>query len=325
MRKIAAMISCVLCVAMLTGQAALAEASLYEPFSIPVGDSYDCEVYPACISVSKIKYTESDKEIPFSGRYIAEDNQAENNTLTPFDAEAFARELFAGYETETGVLNWKTIGLTAYSRDYEDTAGPDGDVPNLDFSKPTSEAGYYDFDFQQLIKNVPIVNMGIMYKILNYEKDDPYIGYTRANGVSSATVFSKDEYTYYFAPVQEGLTLVDDAPLLPFSQILPTLEEYIIDGYVREVYCLRFGYMVFDGQEGNYILKPVWYMGTEFEMDRKKNLPPLSIISMEVQKINPLIGIVVDAQTGEAFVPYMTPPDRTMLKPGNLLTWDDVK
>lgn len=86
--------------------------------------------------------------------------------------------------------------------------------------------------------------------------------------------------------------------------------------------------MAFDNPSGDdYVLKPVWMMGCYSEADTNRKFPPEDpdyVLSNYVH--GSMWGIVMDAQTGEVYNPTIDMEDKvTVLNPGQILTWDEVK
>lgn len=183
--------------------------------------------------------------------------------------------------------------------------------------------GHYWAHYLQVLHGIPYLTSGVAFIHLGNNASE--ITRFRPNGEFNVTLYDKDSYALNFNPIKEENVLVDDVPLLPFSEIKNRFEEYIETGLARNVRKVWFGYMLFDKEgEGGFILKPVWIMSCDLYDSAKQDDIPITPDLAQVFKETSMNGVVVDAQTGVAYTMDDVPASRTSLSPGQILTWNDI-
>ena len=118
--------------------------------------------------------------------------------------------------------------------------------------------------------------------------------------------------------------LLDDIPLCSMDKVIESIETKIQEGYIRNVYALRFGYCCYLNENEEITLYPVWNVectyiynpeeGKEYE----RNMTGVSYVN----ELN-YHTMIVNAQTGE----FMNPVElkEKLLDCPEIITWEDVQ
>ena len=176
----------------------------------------------------------------------------------------------------------------------------------------TFKSGYYVCSIRQKIKGIPVllgINEQFQRLDLN-DKDKP----TRVrpwslsfkNPINTIRIIDKDSYRLLFSPIEEKSIIEDNVPICSIDNVISSIEELICDGYVRNVYEIRFGYACFyslnSEENKEFTLYPVWEVDCEYESNPKKNIEKNMT---EKNWYEPLISggknyrrLIVNAQTG---------------------------
>lgn len=193
---------------------------------------------------------------------------------------------------------------------------------NLDGSaKPYRDMGYYNLTFTQAFHGIPLMR-GV--KPTKYSKDWK----TPLAPMGNFWVASRNEFRLdLLFPREELGILIVDVPVLPLEKIIPVYEKLIMDGYVRDVASLEFGYAPFweTKEYTTLVAYPCWFLVSEFETNPKRERAGFFSES-ENYTPNPVLGneyvVIVNAQTGELFDPFSISQEDTYVP--NIITWDDV-
>lgn len=120
---------------------------------------------------------------------------------------------------------------------------------------------------------------------------------------------------------------VEDIPLLPFEEILKTLEQQVEAGHAYSLNEVRFGYMCFidpEKERDEFVLLPVWAAKGRTRGDLTL---PFDLKNNQVVKDRGAYGcdsIVVNAQTGQTYdLRGDKRPDRRYVP--HIITWDEVR
>jgi hypothetical protein len=178
--------------------------------------------------------------------------------------------------------------------------------------------GDYRLCFHQLIQGIPVIESGAGLGCAHPQ--------SRALATSWVNIASPNNFTLVYSSIKEKDIIVEDIPLLPFTQIKATFEDYIAKGVVRDIYRVEFGYMLFDDEQNQgYVLKPIWAMYCDIMSNPKKPALVRSPAMLFETKLTGPIGVFVDAQTGEAYTQFEVPKSRKSLPAGKIIYWNDVK
>ena len=126
-------------------------------------------------------------------------------------------------------------------------------------------------------------------------------------------VISKDSYQFRCQLYDEIAMLTDDVPLLSFDEIKPTFEKILNEGFLKDVYFLRLGYIAVyeEGKNENeiYRLLPCWVLTGEYYESAKDEAWWQEWQSTKEAEITPIMNrgatkdIIVNAQTGKIISP----------------------
>ena len=132
------------------------------------------------------------------------------------------------------------------------------------------------------------------------------------------------DFNFLFWPIQEIQKIVDDVPLCNTNDVINCIEEKILDGYIRNVYSLRFGYCCYPTQNEKIILYPVWEIECDYLFNPKEEMnvyqenDGLPITSGQYYST-----MIINAQTGEFMDPIKL--KENLLTCPNIITWEDAK
>ena len=128
-------------------------------------------------------------------------------------------------------------------------------------------------------------------------------------------------YRIQIAPMQEIGRLDEDVPLCSFDEVRNTVEKLVLNGYIRRVYALRFGYCCYRAAAGGNVLYPVWQIECDYAFDPAKQFSPDE--SCPVTERAHYSTMIVNAQTGE----FMNPVELKgrLLDAPKVISWKDVQ
>ena len=131
-------------------------------------------------------------------------------------------------------------------------------------------------------------------------------------------------FSFLFWAIQEIGKTIDDVPLRDINDVIQSVEEKIMDGHIRNVYTLRFGYCCYPDQNEEIILYPVWEIECDYVFNPKQEMR----IYPEDDGIPITSGryystMIVNAQTGE----FMNPVElkEKLLDCPKIIRWEDVQ
>lgn len=237
---------------------------------------------------------------------------AANNPFTLQEAIDFLDDLFLGV-TEGAVHPYVSHVKTAQW--VEKKRNPDGSA------NPYLDMGFYSLKINQAFHGIPLLGSVKVKKFPKVWKPSSF-----AEGFFWAA--SREKFRLDFLYPQDELdVLVADVPVLPLEKIIPVYEKLIMDGYVRDVASLDFGYATFweTKEHTTMIAYPCWFLISEFS-DRPNQDRAKFFAEKENNTGNPVLGVqydvVVNAQTGELFDPFSISQEDTYCP--KIITWDDV-
>lgn len=130
-------------------------------------------------------------------------------------------------------------------------------------------------------------------------------------------------YEVFVTLVRPTEAIIDDVPLLSAEDILHSIEKYIQNGTIPNVYSLRLGYVCYlaDETTGGFILYPMWRV----ECDYVKGDVPYAAnpMSDDYRDGFDFTDLYVDAQTGEVITDKLTSTAQEVCP--TVITWKDVR
>ena len=131
-------------------------------------------------------------------------------------------------------------------------------------------------------------------------------------------------YFFMASPLKKKSVLIDDVPLCSMDKVIESIETKIQEGYIRNVYALRFGYCCYLNENEEITLYPVWNVECTYiynpEEGKKyeRNMTGVSYVN----ELN-YHTMIVNAQTGE----FMNPVEQKekLLDCPKIITWEDVQ
>ena len=196
--------------------------------------------------------------------------------------------------------------------------------------------GNYKCVLRQKIEGIPVL-LGAWDTILKLNKKD--VNFNQPTEWSGENIFKygdfflpswmlesdmNGDFNFLFWPIQEIQKIVDDVPLCNTNDVINCIEEKILDGYIRNVYSLRFGYCCYPTQNEKIILYPVWEIECDYLFNPKEEMnvyqenDGLPITSGQYYST-----MIINAQTGEFMDPIKL--KENLLTCPNIITWEDAK
>ena len=130
-------------------------------------------------------------------------------------------------------------------------------------------------------------------------------------------------YFFMASPLKKKSVLIDDVPLCSMDKVIESIETKIQEGYIRNVYALRFGYCCYLNENEEITLYPVWNVECTYiyNPEGKKYERNMTGVSY-VNELN-YHTMIVNAQTGE----FMNPVEQKekLLDCPKIITWEDVQ
>ena len=131
-------------------------------------------------------------------------------------------------------------------------------------------------------------------------------------------------YFFMASPLKKKSVLIDDVPLCSMDKVIESIETKIQEGYIRNVYALRFGYCCYLNENEEITLYPVWNVECTYiynpEEGKKyeRNMTGVSYVN----ELN-YHTMIVNAQTGK----FMNPVEQKekLLDCPKIITWEDVQ
>ena len=129
--------------------------------------------------------------------------------------------------------------------------------------------GSYDFHFWQTIRGIPLMNQAVSIHKTFAKNGVPTTELERIAllGENRAEIVSRSEgYEVFVTLVRPTEAIIDDVPLLSAEDILHSIEKYIQNGTIPNVYSLRLGYVCYlaDETTGGFILYPMWRVECDY-------------------------------------------------------------
>ena len=186
--------------------------------------------------------------------------------------------------------------------------------------------GSYDFHFWQTIRGIPLMNQAVSIHKTFAKNGVPTTELERIAllGENRAEIVSRSEgYEVFVTLVRPTEAIIDDVPLLSAEDILHSIEKYIQNGTIPNVYSLRLGYVCYlaDETTGGFILYPMWRV----ECDYVKGDVPYAAnpMSDDYRDGFDFTDLYVNAQTGEVITDELTSVAQEVCP--TVVIWKDVR
>lgn len=175
--------------------------------------------------------------------------------------------------------------------------------------------------YDQLIDNIPV--LGYSYDgMFDLNRATEALGMLGADVITQGMHYlgSDDLYRHVVIKLLQVSKITRiDVPLVPVSKVIQAAEEYIMDGKLRSVDCLRLGYVAWLNKDGSFKLMPTWVIAGEVFPDAQTGSRfPKNIFD---EKPIEYQYLYINAQTGEVIDPSSKAKDRAYRCP-KLITWN---
>lgn len=214
-------------------------------------------------------------------------------------------------------------------------------IPNVDFDFSIYRAGIDEYTgnykcvLRQKMEGIPVL-LGAWDTILKLNVKD--INFDQPIEWSGESIFRYGDFflpswmlesdmdgnfSFLFWPIQEIKKMVNDVPLCNVNDIINCIEEKILDGYIRNVYSLRFGYCCYPTQNEEIILYPVWEVECDYLFNPKQEMSIYSEnLGIPVTSGRYYSTMIINAQTGKFMDPIELKDN--LLDCPQIITWDEL-
>ncbi len=163
--------------------------------------------------------------------------------------------------------------------------------------------GTYYISFRQKIGGLPVY-MEIGQKMLTTDKthvtQETALKCSRIRGIETNTLEYMDETSFILDTtwMREEKQIWEDVPLVTLDEVMQALEKKIEEGYIRDIYVLRLGYVCYldDTSPDIYALYPAWVCDCIYANSPREQIME-NIVTDAFRENFRYEQIIVDAQT----------------------------
>ena len=170
------------------------------------------------------------------------------------------------------------------------------------YKKDYPKATYY-ISFRQKLEGIPIY-LEIGHKMLTtnqtYVTQEVALKCQRIRGIETNTLEYMDETSFILDTtwMREEKRIQEDVPLATLDEVIQALEKKIEEGYIRDIYALRLGYVCYldDTSPDIYALYPAWICDCIYAISPREQIME-NIVTDAFRENYRYEQIIVDAQT----------------------------
>ena len=170
------------------------------------------------------------------------------------------------------------------------------------YKKDYPKATYY-ISFRQKLEGIPIY-LEIGHKMLTtnqtYVTQEVALKCQRIRGIETNTLEYMDETSFILDTtwMREEKRIQEDVPLATLEDVMRALEKRIEEGYIRDIYALRLGYVCYldDTSPDIYALYPAWICDCIYANSPREQIEK-NIVTDAFRENYRYEQILVDAQT----------------------------
>ena len=170
------------------------------------------------------------------------------------------------------------------------------------YKKDYPKATYY-ISFRQKLEGIPIY-LEIGHKMLTtnqtYVTQEVALKCQRIRGIETSTLEYMDETSFILDTtwMREEKRIQEDVPLATLDEVIQALEKKIEEGYIRDIYALRLGYVCYpdDISPDIYALYPAWICDCIYANSPREQIME-NIVTDAFRENFRYEQILVDAQT----------------------------
>ena len=163
--------------------------------------------------------------------------------------------------------------------------------------------GTYYISFRQKLEGIPIY-LEIGHKMLTtnqtYVTQEVALKCQRIRGIETNTLEYMDETSFILDTtwMREEKRIQEDVPLATLDEVIQALEKKIEEGYIRDIYALRLGYVCYldDTSPDIYALYPAWVCDCIYANSPREQIME-NIVTDAFRENFRYEQIIVDAQT----------------------------
>ena len=163
--------------------------------------------------------------------------------------------------------------------------------------------GTYYISFRQKLEGIPIY-LEIGHKMLTtnqtYVTQEIALKCQRIRGIETNTLEYMDETSFILDTtwMREEKRIQEDVPLATLDEVMQALEKRIEEGYIRDIYALRLGYVCYpdDTSPDIYALYPAWVCDCIYANSPREQIME-NIVTDAFRENFRYEQIIVDAQT----------------------------
>ena len=163
--------------------------------------------------------------------------------------------------------------------------------------------GTYYISFRQKLEGIPIY-LEIGHKMLTTNQthitQEVALKCQRISGIETNTLEYMDETSFILDTtwMREEKQIWEDVPLVTLDEVMQALEKKIEEGYIRDIYALRLGYVCYldDTSPDIYALYPAWVCDCIYANSPREQIME-NIVTDAFRENFRYEQIIVDAQT----------------------------
>ena len=163
--------------------------------------------------------------------------------------------------------------------------------------------GTYYISFRQKLEGIPIY-LEIGHKMLTTNQthitQEVALKCQRISGIETNTLEYMDETSFILDTtwMREEKRIQEDVPLATLDEVMRALEKKIEEGYIRDIYALRLGYVCYpdDISPDIYVLYPAWFCDCIYANSPREQIMK-NIVTDAFRENFRYEQILVDAQT----------------------------
>ena len=237
---------------------------------------------------------------------------AENSDLSLMEAEKYLEEIVRffirdGYDG-IDIDYIKIAGRGRKTRSYTDE--------ELEECADYYPKGTYFFNYYQKLHHIPIM-MTIIATLNNKQENGVYgdlFGFWGTTG-GLCQIMDRNSFWLTIKWMKIEKEHEETVRLLPIEQIINTVEKEIKAGYVRNVYALKLGYIIYlnDRSPETYTLYPMWVLDCDYVENKNKEIK-VNPYSDDIRDCFSFERICINPETAE-MMDFLNPKTKMLYAP----------
>lgn len=272
----------------------------------------------ALLGIRPKDYLKCDEQYYFYEELSSDTAYAEDNELTLVEAKGILTDVIKHYYQQNTTDEIFIDYVRIIGRGRKTTSYSSQKLGDYVDYYPT---GSYGFSFYNTINDIPIlIKSSSMYEdLLKFDIKTDHFG-PLSYIANTAQIMSRQSLEVLMFKPQIESIIQADVPLVSLDKVIENIEKQIEDGYIRNVYSLRFGYGCYlnDNSPNTYTLYPVWVLECDYVKSSKAQIKQNSYSDNFRDGYN-YTQLTFNAQTGIA-VNWAQPNQEDLLCP-SIISW----